>query len=143
VCQSGDGGLGVAILIRNGDHRAGWEIDHTLAARGCNEALKHSWAKEPAGEDEPNPGRGEILKHALFGACGAWAGEEVKEERSCRPSPYALNEIDVQRVLLRREVVGAMERVRKVGEEGVGRVEIGVVEDGVSGAEEHDGRGDG
>ena len=137
-----DGRLGVAELVGDADDDTARQVDDALAAGADDESLEHGRSEEPAGEAEEDGGRGSILCDPANCPRCRWGSEEECEEGNGRPAPYALDEVDIEHVLLVGEVVRRVERVGEGGEEGVGGVEVGVMDDGGERAEADDG-GDG
>lgn len=125
-----DGGPGVAEIGGDADDGAVRQVDDALASGADDEALEHGGAEEPAREAEEDGGRGGVLREPPERARCGRGGEEEREECGGRPAPDALDEEDVEHVLLVGEVVRRVEGVRERGEEGVGGVEVGGVDYG-------------
>ena len=111
--------LGETVLVRDAKGGARWECDGAFTAREDDEPLDEWWAKEPAGECEPGEGSEYPLEHAGEGLGASGAGEPEKEEGEGSPTPGAFDEQDVEDVGLVGEVVGLLEGVREMCEEGV------------------------
>ena len=142
VGGGGDRGPGVAEAVRNDDVVTRGDIEDALATRCDGQALKEARAEEPCGEEQPGKRGEEILHEAASGANAIRAGGPVEEKGGRCPSPGFLDEVDVEDVAFVCKVVGGGERVGKVGKDGVGGVEKGIV-DGRIGDAEHKRRGDG
>ncbi len=57
-----------------------------------------------------------------------WTGGPIEEEGGRCPSPGFLDKMDVEDVALVCKVVGSGKRVREVGEDGIGSIEVSVVD---------------
>ena len=132
--------LGEAVVVRDGEGGAGGECDGAFAPREHNEPLDERGPKEPAREREPGEGGQDPLDYAGQGLGASRAGEPEEEKGKGGPAPGAFDEPDIEDVGFAGKVVGFVEGVGEVGEERVGGVEVGVVLDGVDGAEEEDER---
>lgn len=70
-------------------------------------------------------------------ANAVWTGGPIEEEGGCCPSPGLLDKVNVEDVALVCKVVGSGERMRKMSEDGIGSVEVSVIDDRVTGAENY------
>ena len=128
--------FGEAVLGWDDKGGARGERDGAFAPREEDEPLDERGAKEPTREREPGEGGDGPLEYAREGLDTPCASEPEEEEGKGRPSPGAFDEPDVEEVGFVGKVVGLLKRVGEVGNEWVGCVEVGVVLDGVDGAEE-------
>ena len=94
-------------------------MEDAFAPSRGGESVKDRWTKEPAGECEPNGGCNAVLDKTDFGAYCWWTSSIVCEEGDGYPCPELLREVDVEWILLGREVVGGVEVVGEGGDERV------------------------